>query len=174
MIDKQRGEERERDMKSSKTNTYRYPIVGNPNATLHTPINKGREAMAYLTYIISHYSALPETIVFLHSHKDGYPKAWHTDAEAYDNVASLKALNVGFVQRNGYANLRCIFVPGCPDDIQPFREPWEEHRHAEQCDARRLAVYVWRRRRAESDWGGVLQSVCRLEEAGSRETGGGV
>ncbi len=30
------------------------------------------------------------------------------DAEAYDNV------NVGFVQDNGYANLGCVFVPGCP------------------------------------------------------------
>lgn len=95
--------------------------------------------MAYLTYIIDHYSDLPETIVFLHSHKDGYPKAWHTDAEAYDNVASLRALNIGFVQRNGYANLRCIFIPGCPDEIQPFREPWEGHRRAEH-----LMPDVWR------------------------------
>lgn len=95
--------------------------------------------MAYLTYVIEHYSDIPKTIVFLHSHHDGYPQAWHTDADNYDNVASLRTLNIGFVQRNGYANLRCIFIPGCPDEIQPFREPWEGHRETEH-----LMPDVWR------------------------------
>lgn len=95
--------------------------------------------MAYLTYLIDHYHSLPETIAFLHPHRDGYPAAWHTDNEDHSNVVSLQMLNIGFVQRTGYANLRCLFIPGCPDEIQPFREPWEEHRRTEH-----LMPEVWR------------------------------
>lgn len=148
------------------TNSWDRAIytVDNPNATLHTPVNKGREAMAYLTYIISHYNDLAETIVFLHSHKDGYPKAWHTDAEDYDNVASLQTLNIGFVQRNGYANLRCIFVPGCPDEIQPFREPWEAHRHAEH-----LMPDVWRYIFGNDEVPRAIGAACCSQFAVSRK-----
>lgn len=99
-----------------------------PTADFHVPANKGREAMAYLTFIIDHYSDLPSTIAFLHSHRDGYPGGWHTDAPGYDNVASLNSLRLDYVQQHGYANLRCIHVPGCPDDLQPFRQPYDEER----------------------------------------------
>lgn len=94
-------------------------------------MNKGHEANPYLTYITDHYDKLPSTIAFVHSHEAGYPKAWHTDSPSYSNVNSLHALNIDFVQRNGFANLRCIGVPGCPDELQPFREPYEDHRTAE-------------------------------------------
>jgi hypothetical protein len=86
-------------------------------------MNKGREAMVYLTYIIDHYNDLPSTIVFLHHHRDGWPGGWHTDAPNYDNVVAVQTLNIDFVQRNGYANMRCLWVPGCPDEIQPNRDP---------------------------------------------------
>lgn len=46
--------------------------------------------MVYLSYIIDFYDNLPPVSAFIHSHKDGYPKAWHTDAEGYSNVVSLK------------------------------------------------------------------------------------
>jgi hypothetical protein len=79
--------------------------------------------MVYLTYIIEHYSDLPSTIVFLHHHRDGYPGGWHTDAPQYDNVIAVRSLNIDFVQKNGYANMRCLGVPGCSGGIQPFRDP---------------------------------------------------
>ncbi|OQO00699.1 hypothetical protein B0A48_13189 [Cryoendolithus antarcticus] len=100
--------------------------VDNTSHALHTQINKGREANAYLSYIIENYDKLPATIAFVHSHRDGYPAGWHTDVQDYDNVISLQRLNIPFVQRNGYANLRCIFSPGCPDEVQPFRDPPKE------------------------------------------------
>jgi hypothetical protein len=87
--------------------------------------------MAYLTYIIDNYSDLPKTLMFLHSHRDGYPAGWHTDAPGYDNVISVRTLKQDTVQRNGYVNLRCIWIPGCPDEIQSFREPYEEHHASE-------------------------------------------
>lgn len=102
--------------------------MDNPNWILHPPMNKGREAMAYLTFIISHYYVLPEVIVFLHPHRNGWPLAWHTDAKDYDNVNSLRSLRLEYVREHGYANMRCIQIPGCPDEIQPFRQD-EERQH---------------------------------------------
>ncbi|KAH8433797.1 DUF3431 domain-containing protein [Aspergillus melleus] len=93
--------------------------VDDPNAARHTPKNKGRESLAYLEYIVDHYHDLPSTIVFLHSHKDGWPAAWHTDTMDYSNVQAIRALQTDFVQRNGYANLRCQETPGCPAEIKP-------------------------------------------------------
>lgn len=95
--------------------------MDDPDAELHPPSNKGREAMAYLTYLIDHYDVLPEISLFLHPHRSGWPAAWHTDAKDYDNVISAQSLQLNHVQQHGYANMRCIAIPGCPDEIQPFR-----------------------------------------------------
>jgi len=96
--------------------------VDNHTWPLHTSKNKRREANVYLTYLVENYEKLPSTIAFVHPHEDGYPRAWHTDADGYSNVKSLSTLRIEFVQSSGYANLRCIAIPGCPDEIQPFRE----------------------------------------------------
>ena len=87
--------------------------------------------MSYLTYLIDHYDNLPPIIAFVHAHKDGYPKAWHTDAAEYSNVNSLKTLRQNFVLQEGYVNLRCIWIPGCPSEIQPFRKTdgWRASEH---------------------------------------------
>lgn len=69
--------------------------------------------MAYLTYLIDHYDDLPSTIAFLHSHRSGFLLAWHVDAPLHSNVAAMRALQLDFVQRNGYVNLRCNWNPGC-------------------------------------------------------------
>lgn len=95
--------------------------VDNTSAPLSTPQNKGREANPYLLYIIQHYDKLPSILAFLHPHRDGWPGGWHTDAPGYDNVLAMQTLNLDFVHQNGYVNLRCNWVPGCPDEVQPFR-----------------------------------------------------
>ncbi|KAL4938350.1 hypothetical protein BDV06DRAFT_201057 [Aspergillus oleicola] len=83
------------------------------NDRLKTPVNKGHESMAYLTYLIDHYDHLPSTIAFIHSHRAGFLMAWHVDAPLHDNVVALQSLRLDFVQRNGYVNLRCNKNPGC-------------------------------------------------------------
>lgn len=95
---------------------------GSPTG-LRTNINKGRESMAYLTYIIDFYGRFPEVMAFVHPHRNGYPKAWHNDAPQYDSVLMLQHLQLETVARRGYVNLRCLWNPGCPDEIQPWREP---------------------------------------------------
>jgi len=84
-------------------------LVDNTSAPLHTPINKGRESLAYLTHIIASYDSLPSVLVFLHSHE----KSWHNDALGSSNPRALKSLRLDYVQENGYVNLRCSWQPGC-------------------------------------------------------------
>ncbi|CAF9936263.1 MAG: hypothetical protein ALECFALPRED_006749 [Alectoria fallacina] len=95
------------------------PSANTTDTTLTTPMNKGRESMAYLSYVIDNYANLPSTLVFLHSHRSGFFSAWHTDTPLHDNVDALRSLQIPFVQQNGYVNLRCNWNPGC----------LEAHRH---------------------------------------------
>ncbi|KAJ5833915.1 hypothetical protein N7474_002226 [Penicillium riverlandense] len=106
--------------------------VDDPFAPLHTPKNKGRESLPYLQYIVDHYEDLPETMVFLHPHRDGWPAAWHTDTMDYNNVDSVRALQTSFIQENGFANLRCQQTPGCPVELQPFRKQARSGNEAEK------------------------------------------
>lgn len=97
--------------------------VDDINAPVHTPKNKGREALPYLQFIVDHYDDLPSMVVFLHSHRDGWPVGWHTDTMDYSNVESVRALQRDFVLQEGYVSLRCQLSPGCPAEMQPFRKP---------------------------------------------------
>jgi hypothetical protein len=112
--------------------------VDEPTSHFHTPLNKGREAMAYLTYIIDTYQDLPKMVAFIHPHGTGWPAAWHNDAPGYDAVTMLTTLGEEFVLEHGYANLRCLHNPGCPAEVRPFRGPYEEgeeHKPHEQAMA---------------------------------------
>lgn len=62
-------------------------------------------------------------MAFVHSHRKGYPRAWHTDAASNDIVTALSVLNTSYVQHEGYANLRCNPAPGC-DNVHDL-EPWK-------------------------------------------------
>jgi hypothetical protein len=88
--------------------------VDNPYAEFRVPKNKGHEAMVYLTYIIDHYDNLPDTIIFVHAHRN----AWHNnvllDLAMPDTIKQLKDDRVA---RRGYMNLRCHLDPGCPSWI---------------------------------------------------------
>ena len=70
--------------------------------------------MAYLTYIIDHYDALPNVMLFIHAHRDGL-KGWHTDAPLHDHVYEIRALRLSHIEDQGYVNLRCKLNPGCID-----------------------------------------------------------
>jgi hypothetical protein len=106
-----------------------YTVDDSPYG-LHTARNKGNEASVYLTYIIDNYDHLADVIVFIHGHqkhKHGTRDGKHRDRTLifegidYDNLEAINKLDINFVKRVGYANLRCMAKPGCPDEIQPFR-----------------------------------------------------
>jgi hypothetical protein len=96
----------------------RYPnirsvvyAVDDVEEEFHTPMNKGHEVMAYLTFIIEHYDKLSDVNIFLHSHRF----AWHNN-NLLDNdaVQMITRLSPERVQRVGYMNMRCHWKPGCP------------------------------------------------------------
>ncbi|PLB44894.1 hypothetical protein P170DRAFT_440099 [Aspergillus steynii IBT 23096] len=138
--------------------------VDDPNAARHTPKNKGRESLAYLEYIVDHYNDLPATIVFLHSHKDGWPGAWHTDTMDYSNVQAIRALQTDFIQRNGYANLRCQETPGCPDEIRPRGD---SHRPGKSTE--KVYAQAWQELFNNTDVPEVVGVPCCSQFAVSRD-----
>lgn len=97
-------------------NVYRADVPPG-EADLTVPVNKGNEAMVYLTYLIDRYASLPEIVVFLH----GKRYQWHNDNERYDSSISIKNLNLDSVREAGYVNLRCTWAIGCPAELEPAR-----------------------------------------------------
>ena len=67
------------------------------DGVLHPPVNKGREAMAYLTFLIDHYDKLPTSVVVVHPHLERWPTAWHTDIDGHNNVKSIQSLRLDYL-----------------------------------------------------------------------------
>jgi hypothetical protein len=86
------------------------------------PANKGHEAMIYLTYIITHYTALPDIVLFFHPH----PGTWHNNILLHmDTAQTIRRINPAHVVRQGYFNTRCHLDPGCPDWLHIDRPRWQ-------------------------------------------------
>lgn len=109
-------------------------------------MNKGHEAMAYLSYVVDNYDTLPSTIAFLHSHRDGFFSGWHTDTPFHDNVAALRELQLEFVQSNGYVNLRCNWNPGCleghRDNAHVTSDVWKDVFSGTTTDVDRFPIKI--------------------------------
>lgn len=91
-------------------------IADDRNAPLHPPVNKGHEAMIYLTYIIDHYDKLPNVAIFMHFHQG----SWHNNDLLDGSAAKIvRHLSSEKIFRDGYMNLRCHWEPGCPSWIRP-------------------------------------------------------
>lgn len=103
-------------------------VADDPKAPHHPPKNKGNEVMTYLTYILEFYENLPDVSIFMHSHR----YAWHNDDLLnFDAAEMIKRLSSERVLRNGYMNLRCHWMPGCPEwihpaEVEPDREKLEQ------------------------------------------------
>ena len=93
-------------------------------AALHTPLNKGREAMAYLTHIIDHYASLEDITLFVHAHRS----SWHDDQFSLDTPTAITRLNLTHVIHAGYTNLRCAWEPGCPSHIHPGEREFDPNK----------------------------------------------
>ncbi|KAL1999455.1 hypothetical protein VTN02DRAFT_4503 [Thermoascus thermophilus] len=101
-------------------------VVDDPDAELTVEVNKGRESMVYLTYIIDHYDHLPDVMLFIHSQR----YQWHNDDPYYDGVPMIANVQTPFIEEQGYVNLRCTWVLGCPEEIHPFSDTHREDVHA--------------------------------------------
>ena len=95
-------------------------------------VDKGRIADAYLSWIISNYNNLAETIVFLPPNlqkQEADKGKWRLPNK--DLVTSIESLKVEHVQKFGYALLHCPKKEECEDSILPFRSPPDEYRTLE-------------------------------------------
>jgi hypothetical protein len=114
--------------------------VDDENAVLKVPKNKGREAMAYLTYIIDNYDNLPDTVLFFHPHRS----AWHNNILLdLDSAKTISRISDAHVARQGYMNSRCHLDPGCPDWLHPDR-PEVEWDFVHKNEERFFTPAVWR------------------------------
>ena len=89
-----------------------FYIANDPLAALHPPKNKGHEVMIYLSYIIDHYDALPDIIIFMHAHRWTHH---NNPSLSYDAAEMVRRLNGDYVTKEGYVNMRCHWAPGCPE-----------------------------------------------------------
>jgi hypothetical protein len=84
------------------------PSGGVSGGALPVPVNKGNEAMVYLTYIIDHYHALPDVVFFHHDHA----RSWH---QPLDAAVEITRLRTEYVLERGYVSPRCL--TGCENII---------------------------------------------------------
>ncbi|KAF7593443.1 hypothetical protein BBP40_011449 [Aspergillus hancockii] len=101
-------------------------VVDDKKAELTVKQNKGRESMVYLTYIIDNYNNLPESMLFIHSKRF----QWHNDDPYYDGVPMLRHFQLPYLRKQGYVNLRCAWVLGCPVEIHPLTDTHRDAVHA--------------------------------------------
>ncbi|RYP60811.1 hypothetical protein DL769_007967 [Monosporascus sp. CRB-8-3] len=61
---------------------------------------------------------LPDCLIFIHASRF----AWHNDDPDYDALPTLRNFRISHLQEAGYANLRCVWVIGCPAEIRPVED----------------------------------------------------
>ncbi|THY85483.1 hypothetical protein D6C95_07865, partial [Aureobasidium pullulans] len=93
-------------------------LTDQPRNMSSTFAGKGHEASVYLDHVIEEYDFLPDIVIFLHAKR----YQWHNDDPLYDNARVLSRLQLDYVQRQGYVNLRCSWRPGCPSEIKPLKD----------------------------------------------------
>ncbi|KAF2213743.1 hypothetical protein CERZMDRAFT_26142, partial [Cercospora zeae-maydis SCOH1-5] len=135
---------------------YKPYIYVNDDSTapLHTPKNRGNEAMVYLSYIIDNYDSLLPISVFIHGHS----AAWHNNMIlGYSTAQMLQRLQFDKVQKDGYYNLRCHFNPGCPEHLFPFATEYDQGKAEEL-----LIKDAWQQIFEVSEWQvpSVLAQPC--------------
>ncbi|EKV16429.1 hypothetical protein PDIG_20780 [Penicillium digitatum PHI26] len=95
----------------------------NPEIELLTAhSSRGREASAYLSFIVDLYDELPEYSIFLHANTN----QWHNDLFGPQTSRALQSLRREAVDAKGYLNLRCASNPGCPFHVNP-NNPTQAH-----------------------------------------------
>ncbi|KIW63396.1 hypothetical protein PV04_10243 [Phialophora macrospora] len=139
--------------------------VDDEEAELRVPQNKGREAMAYLTYIIDHYDKLPDTVLFFHPHRS----TWHNNVLLdLDSAKTIKRLNPARVARDGYFNARCHHDPGCPNWLHVDR-PESEWDMVKKKEEQYLTSETWRQLHDSDPIPDALSQPCCAQFAVSGE-----
>ena len=70
------------------------------------------------SYIIDRYDTLPANVIFHHAERF----QWHNDNLDYDALPLLQKFRLEHLKEQGYVNLRCAWVLGCPVEIRPITD----------------------------------------------------
>lgn len=73
------------------------------------------------SFIIDNYDNLPDNILFVHPNR----YQWHNDDPDYDGLPMLRHFQIPYLEKEGYANIRCAWSLGCPSEIKPLDEEGE-------------------------------------------------
>ncbi|KAI9036627.1 DUF3431 domain-containing protein [Aspergillus affinis] len=99
------------------TTPFVYTTDATPEPHLIVPrTTRGREAAAYLSFVVDYYDHLPDYTIFIHSNRD----QWHNDLFGSRTSSALRHLRLEAVDAQGYVNLRCEHDPGCPTNVHPW------------------------------------------------------
>jgi hypothetical protein len=145
-----------------KKNIY---VVDDPSAELSVPTNKGREAMVFLSYIIDRYDTLPGNVIFHHAERF----QWHNDNPHYDALTLLQNLRLDHLKEQGYVNLRCAWVLGCPAEIKPHQDDTPE-KEGEPVHAKHAYKTAFQQIFPELEVPEVIGVTCCSQFAVRRET----
>lgn len=103
--------------RESGSTPFVYTTEKTPEPGLMVPFTRrGREAAAYLSYIVDFYDRLPAYSVFIHA----YPEQWHNDLFGPFTYKTLRNIRYESVDAHGYVNLRCQHDPGCLVGVLPL------------------------------------------------------
>jgi hypothetical protein len=156
-------------LNSSLNITHAIYTVDNTTISSATPykipLNKGHEAMIYLSYIIDNYDALSDITIFIHAHQI----TWHNnDLLDSDSLKHLEHLLPDHVTRVGYFNLRCHHEPGCPDWLHLDRpdDELDTHRKMEE---RAFSLNVWKELHPNVKPPKAISQPCCAQFAVSRD-----
>ena len=106
-------------LKSQKSIPYVICSKTLPSPQCDVKVNKGREASAYLKYIIDNWDALPQYVAFVHGHKTAWHQA-HEDLLEVIKCAKYKEHDFISLNHNYEDNRRF-------DEKHPLFEFWTEH-----------------------------------------------
>jgi Protein of unknown function (DUF3431) len=73
-------------------------------------------------FIIDNYDNLPDAMCFIH----GRQFQWHNDDPNKDGATVLSRVQIPYIMEQGYVNLRCVWILGCPDEVH-VNAPRPEH-----------------------------------------------
>lgn len=66
--------------------------------------NRGREASAFLKYIIEYYDSLPEYVAFIHGHEN----AWHQEGDLINAIRRARITHAKYISLNNRIDLKSI------------------------------------------------------------------
>ena len=107
---------------------------------------------------------MDDSIIFIHSSRF----AWHNDDPDYDALPTLRNFRIPYLQEAGYANLRCVWAIGCPEEIRPVED--EGHTNDGVPSAKGIFKQAWSELMEDTPVPEVVAVSCCSQFGVTRDT----